>query len=242
MLLFYVIAILLTAVLRGGRSQWIVLWISIIAHLGIGWYRDREPFVEMLPITITVSGSLLGVSLLQWFFSNQLEQALTSARAYAAVLQEYRDHLEELIKRRTAALRGANEELEKEISERRHAQEALRKAHDELETRVAERTTELTIMLDAARAVSSTLDLDVVLSEIAKQMVLAIMVTDCIIAKFDEETNSIVSWAEWRRLRTPRAEKIDPSLPLSNLPTFREVLDQRQPRTRKISDTDGTSG
>lgn len=51
-------------------------------------------------------------------------------------LLKYREHLEELVKERTA-------ELQAEIAERKKVEEALREAHDKLEKRVEERTVEL---------------------------------------------------------------------------------------------------
>ncbi len=55
-------------------------------------------------------------------------------------LQRYRDHLEELVKARTAALDASNQQLEVEIGERRHAEivlqrqtEALQRSNAELE-------------------------------------------------------------------------------------------------------------
>ena len=235
LILIYVLAILLTAMLRGGWAQWAMLGLSIIGHLFVGFSNTDIPIDDAIPAAITISGSFVGVTLLQRFFAGQYQKALASARAYAAVLQEYRDHLEELIRRRTAALRQSNEELEKEISDRRQAQAALKIAHDELETRVQERTTELTIMLEAARAVSSTLELDTVLSELAKQMVLAIMVTDCQIAKHDQETDTIVIWAEWRRIPSKKTLPISDPIPLSKLPTYQAVLDTREPQILQLS-------
>ena len=47
------------------------------------------------------------------------------------------------VKRQAELLRQSNEELEREIAERRKAEEALKKIHDELEARVEKRTVEL---------------------------------------------------------------------------------------------------
>jgi PAS domain S-box-containing protein len=49
-----------------------------------------------------------------------------------AELRQHRDHLEQLVHERTAALSIANEELQREIQERRRGEEALRQSHDEL--------------------------------------------------------------------------------------------------------------
>jgi GAF domain-containing protein/anti-sigma regulatory factor (Ser/Thr protein kinase) len=97
----------------------------------------------LLSVAITVSGSFVGIALLQWLSTRQLQRALAQARASNLGLRDYRDHLEELVQERTSALEMANAELQHEIVERRQAEEALRKARNELEHRVRERTAEL---------------------------------------------------------------------------------------------------
>ncbi len=141
--LFYVIAILLAAMLLGIKAQWIVLALSIGTYLFGGWlYGDREiDFV--VTFAISVSGSFLGIALLQWLFTGQLEQAVGKARAQAAELRDYREHLEELVNERTVALAAANQDLHAEIAERQRAEAELQHIHDELEARVRRRTIEL---------------------------------------------------------------------------------------------------
>ncbi|HSB33014.1 MAG TPA: MASE3 domain-containing protein [Nitrospirota bacterium] len=58
-------------------------------------------------------------------------------------LQKARDESELRVRERTAELARANEELEEEIRERRHAEESLRRLNEELEQRVTARTSEL---------------------------------------------------------------------------------------------------
>lgn len=58
-------------------------------------------------------------------------------------LKKYRDHLETLVKERTAELEAANTHLSEEIKVRQGVEAALRRAHDDLESRVQERTAEL---------------------------------------------------------------------------------------------------
>ena len=105
LVLFYVLAILLAAILHGGRVQWIVLGLSILSHLVVGWSRNPHPFSDLLQITVMVSGSFIGIALLQWLSTNQLQRALASARATAV-------------------------ELQAEIAEHKRAEEALRESED----------------------------------------------------------------------------------------------------------------
>ncbi len=76
---------------------------------------------------------------------------ITERKRTEEELNKYRDHLEELIDKRTAELRKTNQDLQQEIAERKFAEEALREAHDQLEQRVEERTEELASTNDQLR-------------------------------------------------------------------------------------------
>jgi PAS domain S-box-containing protein len=132
-LLFYVIALLLASMLQGIKAQWYMLVICYVGYLAAGWLHGDRTIDQVVPAAITVGGSLLGITLLQWLFHDQLLRALKQSRAYATELNEQQDHLEELVQART-------EELQCEIVERQRAEKALRNAHGELEQRVEERT------------------------------------------------------------------------------------------------------
>ena len=58
-------------------------------------------------------------------------------------LKNHRDALQQLVGERTAKLAEINARLEREVEDRRQAQEDLQAAHDMLEARVRERTFEL---------------------------------------------------------------------------------------------------
>jgi PAS domain S-box-containing protein len=88
LILFYVIAILLTSMLQGGKAQWFMLALCISVHLGIGMTRTPLPWSDRLAVAITISGSFLGIALLQWFSTSQLQLALARTRASAEVLRE----------------------------------------------------------------------------------------------------------------------------------------------------------
>ncbi len=103
---------------------------------------------------------------------------------------------------------------------------------------VKQRAAELSTMLEAARAVSSTLDLEEVLILIAEQMAKAIGVTGCILSRWDREADAVVTLAEWRQWRTGRTDEPGTGYALDDFPATRAVLENRQPMTVLASDPD----
>lgn len=59
---------------------------------------------------------------------------ITQRKAAERELNEYREHLEELVGERTLKLREMNEQLQKEINERKAAEETLRKSKEKFQT------------------------------------------------------------------------------------------------------------
>ncbi|MCP4687497.1 MAG: response regulator [Desulfobacterales bacterium] len=59
---------------------------------------------------------------------------ITSVKRAEAELRKHRDHLEELVDHRTRDLKRTNDNLQKEIAERKKVERALKKARDEAET------------------------------------------------------------------------------------------------------------
>jgi PAS domain S-box-containing protein len=118
-MLAYILALILTGIFLGGKSQWIMLVLILAVHLpAIASHPIPQP-VDFWPHAITLTGILLGISSLLWFFTNQLRQAITQARLEAVKLQA-----------RSEALESANIALIKEVTERKAAENAVRQSEE----------------------------------------------------------------------------------------------------------------
>lgn len=80
---------------------------------------------------------LLGV-LAIGFVSKRSKLRIIERIAAEEALREYRDHLEELVEKRTGELRVTNEQLEQEIAERTQAEDEVKKVNKELRETVNE--------------------------------------------------------------------------------------------------------
>ncbi len=86
-LLFAIIAVLLTGILHGNRAQWTMVLLCLVSYLGAAWVRGNYDLEDAISMAISVSGSLVGITLLHWLSSHLLQRALAQARAYATELQ-----------------------------------------------------------------------------------------------------------------------------------------------------------
>lgn len=95
---------------------------------------------------------------------------------------------------------------------------------------------ELSMLLEATRAVTSTLKLEDVMAAIAWQMILALDMDCCTLLHWDQQTDAVVTWIEEQRV--PRHVKDEPGTmyKLVDFPATREVLETRQPRLVMASD------
>ncbi len=88
---------------------------------------------------------------------------------------------------------------------------------------------ELSILLETAQAVSSTLNLEEVLTLVAKQMIKITGVTDCTLSRWDKQADTITTWIELRQHSPEYADEAGTAYALSDYPTTRSVLETRQP-------------
>jgi diguanylate cyclase (GGDEF)-like protein/PAS domain S-box-containing protein len=105
-------------------------------------------------------------------------------------------------------------------------------------TEAEQRAKELSTMLEAARAVSSTLNLQEVLSLIAEEMVKATGAAGCTLSRWDREADAVVTLTEWRQRRTEMTDEPGTSYALEDFPITRTVLEKRQPINILATDSD----
>jgi CheY-like chemotaxis protein len=90
---------------------------EVISKYEINDYKSKTEFNAKKLIT-SVTASLRAFSL-----SSSLSQANSE-------LNNYKNHLEELVKKRTIELKEANDKLAQEVEERKHAQKALQQSNE----------------------------------------------------------------------------------------------------------------
>ncbi|MHB8104946.1 MAG: ATP-binding protein [Dehalococcoidales bacterium] len=147
--ILYVLGIVVTAVLFGLWPSILCCVVSVVAFD----YFFLPPVHSVLsfnifevPITLIFLFTGIVISYLSSNLRKKSEEArkeLAMRKQRETELISYREHLEDLVKQRTAELEKANLELNDEIVAHKDAEENLRKAQGELETRILERTKEL---------------------------------------------------------------------------------------------------
>ncbi len=100
------------------------------------------------------------------------------------------------------------------------------------------RTDVLAAVLEATKAVSSSLDLDQVLGLIAEEMLNAAGADGCTLSQWDREQDAVVTWVEKRRVYHGRLDEAGSAYPLRWFPLTRSVLEARKPRVVRLSDPD----
>jgi signal transduction histidine kinase len=134
---------------------------------------------------------------------------ITNRKLTEAELENYREHLEELVTARTTELIALQHDLEQrvaerteelaqvniglsaEIVERKRLQEEVHRYTEELEQRVADRTRELSVLYDVTAVASNVLDLDELLSRLLAQSLSAMRCKSGIIHLLDESVSTL---------------------------------------------------
>jgi PAS domain S-box-containing protein len=155
-------------------------------------YIEQTPMVDLPPLldvqALRSDGSKLNLELAvrpTTFDGDLAEFAIvrdiTQRVQTEKELRKYRDHLEELVIERTAALAAANEKLYREITERKQVEAKLR-----------QRNRELDLLNQIGQALSVTLDLDQVLVTLLEEVRHLLDITACSVWLTDPATGELV--------------------------------------------------
>ena len=146
--ILYILGIVLTATFFGLWPSILCCVVSLFAFdyffLSPVHTLTFEVFTIPIALIFLITGILIS------YLSSNLRKKSEEARTEVAMRKQhetelitYREHLEDLVKQRTAELEKANLELSSEIAAHKKDEEALLIAKGELEVRIRERTKEL---------------------------------------------------------------------------------------------------
>jgi PAS domain S-box-containing protein len=163
--IFYGLAILLAGMLIGNWAQWAMVGLCIVAHTGLAGIYEPRPLSDQLAIIITLSGGFVGIALLQWFSTRQLQLALLQARATTADLRvevAERQQAEATLRESEQRLRLIFESAFDGISVHRESHDGTRILEDcnEQYARMAGRTKEELLSVGDTRRYQRSLEVD----------------------------------------------------------------------------------
>jgi diguanylate cyclase (GGDEF)-like protein/PAS domain S-box-containing protein len=106
------------------------------------------------------------------------------------------------------------------------------------EETLQKQTSELTTLLEVSRLISSTLEIEKVLSLIAENLTKVLGVSGCTLSRWDRKADAVVVWIEWRVDSSEFAQKPGDAYKLDDYPATRAVLEGGQPMVVQVSDPD----
>jgi len=165
------------------KSSFLITTVSILASVLI------YIAIGMLTGQFLTSGLIISIlipALVVPFMSYYLLRILIKLDQTERNLAKLNDELEGQVNQRVLELENANKELQTEIA-----------VHAQVEIELRDRTRQQTALREAIAAISSTLALEAVLSQIAEQMCRAINATSAYICDYDPETNEAKVLAEY---------------------------------------------
>jgi PAS domain S-box-containing protein len=147
--ILYILAIVLTAFFfrLGPSILCCVLSVIVFDYFFMPPLHTLASF-HVLEVPILVIFLFVGV-VISYLSSNlrkkteETKKELSIRKQHEIKLEQYRDHLEDLVKQRTSELEKSNSALIIEIAEHKKDEQALNKTHSELEVRIKERTRQL---------------------------------------------------------------------------------------------------
>ena len=147
--ILYILAIVLTATFFGLGPSILCCLISVVAY-DYFFLPPLHSFLSFHILEVPIALIFLFIGVVLSYLSSRIRQRTAEARKELAAriqrdkeLVSYREHLEDLVKQRTADLEKSNLELNNEIAAHKKDEEALRKVQEELEVHIHQRTREL---------------------------------------------------------------------------------------------------
>jgi len=92
-LLLLILAIMLTSMLHGSRTYWLVLGFTLAAYVAIGISSSQESAQWIIEALIIIGGSIAGLALLQWFSTSQFRNAIHNLQTEIADRKQAEDAL-----------------------------------------------------------------------------------------------------------------------------------------------------
>lgn len=117
------------------------------------------------------------------------------------------------------------------------AQTAIALENAKLFAETRRQSLELDTLLDAARAVSSTLEVEDIIDIIVRKMTESTNAVGTTISRWDQELNAVVTWVTYRQRLKEHSDHPGNRYPLDHYPITREVLHHKTRRLITVSDT-----
>jgi PAS domain S-box-containing protein len=104
-------------------------------------------------------------------------------------------------------------------------------------TETKRRTAELSALVELSEAISSTLNLEEVLTLVTERMAVILGVDGCTISQWDQEADAVVTWVEYQTDAT-LSDRFGTTYGLDDFPATRAVLESCRPMVVHVSDED----